>query len=58
MYGAYRPAEEGTNYWRVAHFLFPFWTIPPTAISRPMSLARAWVPLDDTHCMFFIWSWL
>jgi phthalate 4,5-dioxygenase len=58
MYGAHRPAEDGTNYWRVAHFLFPFWTIPPDGDFATHVVARAWVPLDDTHCMFFIWSWL
>ena len=26
MYAAYRPAEPGRTYWRIAHFLFPFWT--------------------------------
>jgi phthalate 4,5-dioxygenase len=58
MYGAHRPAETGTTYWRVAHFLFPFWTIPPDGDFSTHIVARAWVPLDDTHCMFFIWSWL
>ncbi|HEX4114003.1 MAG TPA: Rieske 2Fe-2S domain-containing protein, partial [Stellaceae bacterium] len=58
MYGAHRPAETGTTYWRVAHFLFPFWTIPPDGDFSTHVVARAWVPLDDTHCMFFIWSWL
>ena len=28
-YGAYRTAEEDTLYWRVAHFLFPFYTMTP-----------------------------
>ena len=28
-YGAYRPSEDGNTYWRFAHFLFPFWTMPP-----------------------------
>ena len=57
MYGAYRPAEAGSNYWRVAHFMFPFWTIPPDGDFSTHVVARAWVPLDDTHCMFFIWVW-
>ena len=29
-YGAYRPAEDDTYYWRIAHFLFPFYTMIPT----------------------------
>jgi phthalate 4,5-dioxygenase len=31
-YGCYRPAEPQTYYWRVAHFLFPFYTMIPTGI--------------------------
>jgi len=57
MYGAHRPPESCSTYWRVAHFLFPFWTIPPDGDFSTHVVARAWVPLDDTHCMFFIWVW-
>jgi hypothetical protein len=53
-YGAYRPAEEDTYYWRVAHFLFPFYTMIPTGILGVQVLVRAWVPVDDDHMMF--WS--
>ena len=53
-YGAYRPAEEETDYWRLAHFLFPFYTMIPTGVLGVQVLVRAWVPLDDHHTMF--WS--
>jgi phthalate 4,5-dioxygenase oxygenase subunit len=53
-YGAYRPAEEDTYYWRIAHFLFPFYTMIPTGILGMQVLVRAWVPIDDEHLMF--WS--
>lgn len=53
-YGAYRPAEEDTFYWRVAHFLFPFYTMIPTGVLGVQVLVRAWVPVDDDHMMF--WS--
>ncbi|PYN23785.1 MAG: (2Fe-2S)-binding protein [Candidatus Rokuibacteriota bacterium] len=53
-YGAYRPAEADTYYWRIAHFLFPFFTMIPTGILGMQVLVRAWVPLDDEHIMF--WS--
>jgi len=53
-YGAYRPAEADTYYWRIAHFLFPFFTMIPTGILGMQILTRAWVPLDDHHVMF--WS--
>src|SRR5687767_2113293 len=55
-YGAYRPAEEDTYYWRIAHFLFPFFTMIPTGVLGTQILVRAWVPLDDEHVMF--WSFL
>ncbi len=48
-YGAYRPAEPGTTYWRIAHFLFPCFTMPP---SRPIGSCLTmtmWVPADDEH---------
>jgi phthalate 4,5-dioxygenase len=54
MYGAYRPAEEDTYYWRIAQFLFPFYTLIPTGELGVQILVRAWVPVDDHHTMF--WS--
>jgi phthalate 4,5-dioxygenase oxygenase subunit len=53
-YGCYRPAETDTYYWRIAHFLFPFYTMIPTGILGMQILVRAWVPVDDGHVMF--WS--
>jgi phthalate 4,5-dioxygenase oxygenase subunit len=51
MYGAFRPADPGETYWRIAHFLFPFWTITPSGPFGRHIYARAWVPMDDTHTM-------
>jgi len=52
-YGAYRPAAEDTYYWRIANFLFPFYTqIPPGTLAVNRGV-RAWVPMDDEHTMFF-----
>ena len=56
-YGAYRPAGEGKTYWRIGHFMFPFWTITPSAPFGMQVYARAWVPLDDTHTMSFRIVW-
>ena len=53
-YGCYRPAEADTYYWRIAHFLFPFYTMIPTGLLGMQILVRAWVPVDDAHVMF--WS--
>jgi len=52
MYGAYRPATEDTYYWRLAQFMFPFFTLIPTGALGTQIIVRSWVPLDDTHTMF------
>jgi phthalate 4,5-dioxygenase oxygenase subunit len=53
MYGAFRPAEVDTNYWRIAAFLFPFYTMIPTGVLGLKNGVRAWVPIDDDHTMFW-----
>jgi len=52
FYGCYRPADPGFTYWRIAHFMFPCWALAPFIDFSVYRLARAWVPLDDTHMMF------
>ena len=54
MYGAYRPADNGQTYWRIAHFMFPCWTFPPYIAFEHYRIVRGWVPLDDTHMMFVV----
>jgi phenylpropionate dioxygenase-like ring-hydroxylating dioxygenase large terminal subunit len=53
MYGAYRPADTGRLYWRIAQFLFPFYAMIPTGVLGLQVLTRAWVPMDDEHMLFF-----
>jgi len=53
MYGAYRPAGPGQQYWRIAQFLFPFYTMTPTGLLGRQIIGRAWVPMDDTHAMLY-----
>lgn len=53
MYGAYRLVEDKQMSWRAAHFLFPFWTMTPNIVFSTRAIARAWVPMDDTHVMLF-----
>jgi hypothetical protein len=52
-YGAYRPADDDQYYWRMAHFLFPFYTFIPTGILGAQILVQIWVPVDDEHTMFW-----
>ncbi len=53
-YGAYRPSAtvDGGTYWRVAHFLYPFWIMPPVTSLEHNVMVRAFIPMDDEHCMF------
>jgi phthalate 4,5-dioxygenase len=53
MYGAYRPNDDGQMSWRIAHFMFPFWTQTPNNRFVSRAIARAWVPIDDEHSMLF-----
>jgi phenylpropionate dioxygenase-like ring-hydroxylating dioxygenase large terminal subunit len=56
MYGAYRPAEEDSNYWRIAVYLFPYFVIVPTGLLGHQVSMRAWVPMDDEHTLFITMS--
>ncbi len=51
LYGAFRPTEKGTNYWRFANFLMPFYAMTPPGVLGLGSKFRAWVPMDDTHTL-------
>jgi phthalate 4,5-dioxygenase len=50
-YGAYRPGEDGTDYYRTMHWLFPWVTMSPVIKLGTTASAVITVPLDDTHCM-------
>ena len=52
MYGAHRPGRTADElYWRVAHFMFPCWTMPPLDTLQANVSARGYVPLDDENVM-------
>ena len=54
LYGAYRPAERDSHYWRIGAFLFPFYTMVPVGVLGLQVGVRCYVPLDDEHTM--VWS--
>ncbi|MBX5467290.1 MAG: Rieske 2Fe-2S domain-containing protein [Firmicutes bacterium] len=53
MYGAWRPAKPGYNYWRIANFLFPFFTQMPEGVLGSHLFLGARVPMDDEHTLYF-----
>jgi hypothetical protein len=57
MAGAYRPGGPGELYWRICHFMFPFWALFPDGTFEDNVSADAWAPMDDTHTMYFNFSW-
>jgi hypothetical protein len=51
-YGAFRPVpEKPETYWRIGHFLMPFYTMAATGILGKKSQISAWVPIDDEYVM-------
>jgi hypothetical protein len=52
-YGAYRPAEEDSYYWRIAHQMLPFYAMIPTGTLGLEVRMRAYVPMDDDHTMMW-----
>jgi nitrite reductase/ring-hydroxylating ferredoxin subunit len=49
--GCNRPAEDGKTYWRIAHFLFPFYAMIPASYANISFIAV--VPVDDENCIRF-----
>ena len=53
-YAAIRDAEEGTEYWRMGHYLLPFFTMNAPGLLGIKNFCNAWVPLDDENTM--VWA--
>lgn len=53
-YGAYRPAGSAEEtYWRIAHYLFPVYSMVPVGLLGAGSSFTARMPMDDGHTMVF-----
>jgi len=50
-YGAYRPAEADSYYWRIAYVMFPFYAMQPQGELGPEVKMNAYVPVDDEHTL-------
>ena len=56
VYAAHRPAAErpGMTNWRLAHFLFPCFALPPLAALDTNVSLRGYIPMDDENTMCVI----
>jgi phenylpropionate dioxygenase-like ring-hydroxylating dioxygenase large terminal subunit len=50
-YGAYRPADDGKNYFRTMHWAFPWVTMTPVIKLGQVASCVLTVPIDDYHTM-------
>jgi len=50
-YGAYRPAEEDSYYWRIGLVLFPFYAMQAQGELGPEVKFNAYVPMDDENTL-------
>ncbi len=54
---ARRNAEADSYYWRVNHYLLPFYTLFPPSGKDPAASGHAWVPIDDDSTIVFHWTY-
>jgi len=58
LIGARRDAEPGSYYWRITHFVAPFYTYIPGSMNPEANIGgHAWVPIDDERTMTWSISW-
>jgi phenylpropionate dioxygenase-like ring-hydroxylating dioxygenase large terminal subunit len=55
-YAAFIPVNDDKTYCRMAHFLFPCYSMIPQGEVMANRRVRAWVPMDDEHVIWFIMS--
>ncbi|WDL97745.1 Rieske 2Fe-2S domain-containing protein [Alicyclobacillus sp. ALC3] len=48
------PAEA---YWRVTHYVLPWYGIIPPVFNPNARITHAWVPIDDENCMHWSFTW-
>ncbi|HVV92490.1 MAG TPA: Rieske 2Fe-2S domain-containing protein [Hyphomicrobiales bacterium] len=55
--GAARAADDGRLYWRISQFLMPNHGLAPNAFPGENYHGQTWVPIDDTSCWVFCYTW-
>mgnify|MGYP003334852866 CR=1 FL=1 len=56
--GGARRTDGPDLYWRIAQFLMPNHAYTPTAFPGEIYYGQTWVPVDDTSCWIYTYSWL
>jgi phthalate 4,5-dioxygenase oxygenase subunit len=56
--GAARKTDNTDLYWRIAQFLMPNHALVPVAFPGDVYHGQAWLPVDDTNCWIFTYSWI
>ena len=58
MIGARRTAQKDRwDYWRISHFLMPFYNMVAPGGTDPTLPSKAWVPADDGNCVNWSITW-
>ena len=52
-----RRADDGETYWRIAQYLMPNHSLAPGGMAGQTNHGQTWVPIDDTSCWIFTYSW-
>ncbi len=52
-----RRADAGETYWRIAQYLMPNHSLAPGGMAGQTYHGQTWVPIDDTSCWVFTYSW-
>lgn len=52
-----RHADAGETYWRIAQYLMPNHSLAPGGAAGQTYHGQTWVPIDDTSCWVFTYSW-
>jgi phenylpropionate dioxygenase-like ring-hydroxylating dioxygenase large terminal subunit len=55
--GAARHGNPGQAYWRISQFLMPNHGLAPNAFPGENYHGQCWVPIDDTSCWIYNYTW-
>ena len=55
--GSRRDADDGNDYWRINHWLMPWYTLIPAFSGDGPLAGHAWVPIDDTKTWVYTFTW-